>query len=127
MAGTVKSCVPEPELVVWELVGCGELVACGELVERVAVTEGTAAGEWRWVAEAAGVGDDVGVLVSADVGDSPAVPARAPADPPVAAADAMAEGVDPLVPQALKPAPPMTTAMITAGTPYILMLQPSGK
>jgi len=122
----VKLCVPEPELVVWELVGCGELVACGELVERVAVTEGTAAAEWLCVAEAAGVGNDPGVLVGADVGDAPAVPADAPADPPVAA-DATAEGVDPLAPHALRPAPPMTTAMITAGTPYILMLQPSGK
>jgi hypothetical protein len=122
MAGTVKLCVPE--LVVLELVGCGELVACADFVERaeaVAVTEGSAAGECLCVAEAAGVGDDAGVLVSADVGDAPGVPVKAAADPPVAA-DPTAEGADPLAPHAARPTPPMTTAMITAGTRHILML-----
>jgi hypothetical protein len=126
MEGTVKSCVPE--LVVEELVACGELDACGELVvcaEAVAVTVGSAAAECVCVAEAVGVGDDSGVAVSADVGESPGVPANAPADPPVAAADEAAEGFDPAAPHALRPTPPMTTAMITAGTRHILMPQPS--
>lgn len=116
----MKSCVPE--LVVLELVGCGELVACEELVERAeAVTEGSAAAECLCVAEAAGVGDDVGVLVSADVGAAPGVPVKAAADPLVAA-DERAEGSDPVAPHAARATPPMTTAMITAGTRHILML-----
>jgi hypothetical protein len=122
MLGTVKSCVPELVLVE-ELVACGELFG---LAEAVAVTEGLAAAECTCVGEADGVGDDVGVLVSADVGDPPDGPAKA-ADPLGAAADEVAEGVDPLAPHALRPAPQMTAAMITAGTRHILMLLPSGK
>jgi len=117
MLGTVKVFVPE-------LVG--ELVACGELfgrAEAVAVTEGSAAAECTCVGELAGVGDDAGVLVSADVGDAPGVLAEAAADPLVDAAD----GFDPLAPHALRPAPQMMAAMITAGTRHILMLLPSGK
>lgn len=120
MLGTVKLCVPEPAFV-------GELVACGELVERAeAVTEGSADAECLCVGELAGVGDDVGVPVSADVGDAAGVPAKA-ADPLGAAADTVAEGFDPFAPHALRPAPQMTAAMITAGTRHILMLQPSVK
>jgi hypothetical protein len=121
MLGTVKSCVPELVLV-------DELVACGELfgvAEAVAVTEGLAAAECRCVGEADGVGDEV--AVTAAVGDPPDGPARAVGDPPAAAADGTAEGFDPLAPHALRPAPQMTAAMITAGTRHILMLLPSGK
>jgi hypothetical protein len=115
MAGTVKLCVPE--LVLGE-----EGVACGELgcVDAVAVTDGLAAAECLCV----GVGDDPGVSLSADVGAAPGAVAEA-ADPLVTAADGTAEG-DPLAPHAARPAPPMTTTMITAGTRHILMLQPSG-
>ena len=115
MAGTVK--FPAPELVcVEEAVGCGEL-GCEE-----GVTEGEAAG-FVCVCEAAGVGDDPGVLASADVGA--AAGAVAEAEPLVTPADGTAEG-DPLAPHAIRPTPPMATAMITAGTRHILMLQPSG-
>jgi hypothetical protein len=116
MAGTVKSCVPE-------LVFVGELVARGELfglAEAVAVTERLAAAECRCVGEAVGVEDAVGVPANADVGDPPGVAAKA-------VADAAAEGFDPLAPHALRPAPQMTAATITAGTRHILMLLPSVK
>jgi hypothetical protein len=72
------------------------------------------------VGEVAGVGVDTGASVSADVGDDPGAAERA-------AADAMAEGVDPLAAHAVRPAPPMTAAMITAGIRHILMLLPSGE
>jgi hypothetical protein len=123
MAGTVKLCVPE-------LVPVLELVFVGELfgrAEAVAVTEGLAAAECTCVGESAGVGDDAGGLVSADVGDPPDGPAKAADDPLVAGADAVAEGFAPLNPHALRPAPQMTAAMITAGTRHILMLLPSVK
>jgi hypothetical protein len=122
IAGTVKLCVPELVLVE-ELVACGELFGC---VEAVAVTEGLAAAECACVGESAGVGDVVGVAVSADVGDPPDGPAKAVGDPLVAAAEPAAEG-DPLAPHAVRPAPQMTAAMITAGTRRILMLLPSDK
>jgi len=109
--GTVKLPVPE-------LVFVGELFG---RAEAVAVTEGLAAAECSPVGEVDGVGGDAGVPVSADVGDAPGVEAEAAAD--VAAA----EGSDPLAPHALRPAPQMTAAMITAGTRHILMLLPSGK
>jgi hypothetical protein len=120
MLGTVKLCVPELVLVE-ELVARGELFG---LTDAVAVTERLAAADCRCVGEADGVGDDVGVLVSADVG---AAPDGLAADPLVTAAEGSAEGVDPLAPHALRPAPQMTAAMITAGTRHILMLLPSGK
>jgi hypothetical protein len=114
MLGTVKLFVPE-------LVFVGELVARGELFGRAeAVAEGLAAVERTCVGESAGVGEDVGVPVSADVGDAPGVEAKAAADP-------SAEGFDPLAPHALRPAPQMTAATITAGTRHILMLLPSDK
>ena len=123
MAGTVKLWVPEVAPV-GELVACGELVGCAE---AVAVTEGSAAAERLCVGEADGVRDDPGVPVSADVGDAPGTAPEAAADPLVAAADATPGGTDPLAAHAVRPAPPMTTAMITAGTRHVLMLQPSGE
>jgi hypothetical protein len=123
MLGTVKSCVPELVLVE-ELVARGELFG---LAEAVAVTEGLAAAECRCVGEADGVGDAVGVSVTADVGEPPDGPAKAADDPLAAAADGMVEGFDPLAPHALRPAPQMTAATITAGTRHILMLLPSDK
>lgn len=117
MLGTVKVCVPE--LVLEELVACGELGR----TEAVAVAEGLAAAECLRVGELAGVGDDVGVLVNVAVGDPPA---RAD-DPLGAAAGGTVEELDPLAPHALKPAPQITAAMITAGTRHILMLLPSVK
>jgi hypothetical protein len=119
MLGTVKVCVPE--LVLEELVACGELGRTEAVA--VAVAEGLAAAECLRVGELAGVGDDVGVLVNAAVGDPPA---RAD-DPLGAAAGGTVEEFDPLAPHALKPAPQMTAAMITAGTRRILMLLPSVK
>jgi hypothetical protein len=120
MAGTVKLCVPELALV-GELVARGEVVTCGELVgraETVAVTEGLAAAECTCVGEAVGV---------ADVGDDPGVAARAAVEPPEAGAEATVEESDPLAAHAVRPAPPMTAAMITAGTRHILMLLPSSE
>ena len=118
MLGTVNVCVPELELE--ELVARGELVGCAE---AVAVAERLGAAECLRVGELAGVGDDAGVLLNEAVGDPPA---RAD-DPLGAAAGGTVEEVDPLAPHALKPAPQMTAAMITAGTPRILMLLPSVK
>lgn len=117
MLGTVKVCVPE--LVLEELVARGELVGCAE---AVAVAERFGAAECLRVGELAGVGDDAGVLLNEAVGDPPAR-----ADVPLGAAACGVEEVDPLAPHALKPAPQMTAAMITAGTPRILMLLPSVK
>ena len=110
---------PVPELVfAGELVacgevdGCGEGDACGELCGPAkTVIEGIAAAPCLCVWDAAGV---------ADVG----VPAKA-ADPLGPAADVALGGVDPLAAHAVRPAAPTTAAMITAGTPYILMLVPS--
>jgi hypothetical protein len=118
MLGTVNVCVPELELE--ELVACGELVGCAE---AVAVAERLGAAEWVRVGELDAVGDDAGVLVNEAVGDPPA---RAD-DPLGAAAGGTVEEFDPLAPHALKPAPQMTAAMITAGTRRILMLLPSVK
>jgi hypothetical protein len=109
----VKSCVPE--------VGCGVSVV---RAEAVAVPEALAVAERLCVGEVAGV-DDPGVPVSADVGDAPGVVAESAAEPLVAAVEATAEGFDPLAPHAVRPAPPMTAAMITAETRHILMLPPS--
>jgi hypothetical protein len=121
MAGTVK--FPEPVLV-GEVVGCGELFGCAE---AVAVTDGSAAAERLCVGEVVGVRDDPGVPVSADVGDAPGAPSEADANPLAAAADATPGGVDPVAPHAVRPAPPMTAAMITAETRHIPMLLTSDK
>jgi hypothetical protein len=120
MAGTVKSCVPE-------LVFTGELVAGGELAGRagaVAVTEGCAAAGCVWAGDVAAAGDDPAVPVRADVGDAPGVSAEAVAELLAAAAGVTAEGLDPLAAHAVRPAPPMTAAMIKAGTRHLPMLHP---
>jgi hypothetical protein len=110
----VKLPVPEPVLVE-EVVGCGELVECS-----VAGVEGATA-EWVCVCEADGVEDDWGVPVYADVGAAPGVVATV-TDGVVDEVD-----VDPLAAHALRPAPPITTAMITAGTRHILIAPTSGE
>ena len=111
----MKLCVPEAE----ELDEVDELVACGECFRCVGLTEGSAVVECLCFREV--VGDDPGVLVSAEVGDPAGVVATAVGDPFVDAA----EGFGAAVPHAARLAPPTTTAMITAGTRHILMLQPS--
>ena len=111
MAGTVKLCVPDAALV-GELVACEELFGCAE---AVAVPEESAAAERLCLGESDGVGDESGVPVSADVGD-------APGTAPEATADGAAGGADPLAAHAVRPAPPMTAAMITAGTRHIIMM-----
>ena len=108
MAGTVK--FPEPVFV-------GE-VAVEELVGCEAVAGGLVAAECVCVGEAAGVG----VPVYADVGAAPG--AEIVADPLVTDTDGTVEGFDPLPAHPARPAPPMTTATITAGTRHIPMVQP---
>ena len=110
MAGTVKLFVPE-------LVPAGELGGGGGadgVEELFECEEAGAAAECVLV----DVGDDAG---APDAGDDPDGAAEAVGEPPVAA-----EGLDP-VPHAVRPAPPMTAAMITAGTRHILMLLPSAE
>ena len=116
MAGTVKLCVPE-------LGAAAELLEFVGRAEAVAVTEGLAVAECGCDGEVAGVGD---VPAGVDDCDAVGVAAKAVAEPPEAAADA-AEGVDPLAPHAVRPAPPMTAAMITAGTRHILIFVSSAK
>lgn len=119
MAGTVK--LPELALAGELAVERGDAVACVELfglAGDVAVAEGVA--ECRCVGDAVG---DSGVLAGAD-GDDAGVAARAADEPLEAAGVEAAEGFDPLAPQAVRPAPPMTAAMITAVTPWIRMLLP---
>ena len=109
-----------------ELAPDGEVAACGEFFGRVeakAMAKGSAEASCVYV----GVGDDPGVPVCADVGDAPDVVAKADADPPAPAVDAAADGFDPPAEHAVRAAPPMTAAMITAGTRDILMLLPSGE
>jgi hypothetical protein len=117
MAGTMKLSVPE-------LVFAGELVACGEVDACVEVDAcGVLSGPAKTVMEGSAAAPCLCVGDAAGVADDPGVPVKA-ADP-LAAADAAPGGVDPLAAHALRPAAPMTAAMITAGTPYILMLVPS--
>jgi len=113
----VKVCVPE--LVLEE-----ELVAWAEDVARVeflgfteaeAVLDDLAASDFTLVGEAAGDDD---VPVSADVGD-------AAGGSDEAAADTAAVELDPLAAHAVRPAPPMMTAMIAAGTRHFPMPQSS--
>ena len=87
----------------------------------MAVTEGLAAAECRCVGEVVGV---AGASVRADDGDDLGAADKAAAEPPEAAAGATAEEFDPPAAHAVRPAPPMTAAMITAGTRHILMLLP---
>jgi hypothetical protein len=86
----------------------------------VAVTEGSAAAECVLVGEVVGVGDVAGVGVAAGV-------AWVVAAALVIVDDAAAAGFAGLAPHAVRPAPPMTAAMITAGTRHILILLPSGE
>ena len=105
-----------PELVLEE-----ELVACAEDVARVevadfaeAVVDDLAAVECTLVGDAAG--DDEGGSVS--VGD-------AAGGSDEAGADTAAEELDPLAPHAVRPAPPMMTAIIAAGIRHFPMPQSS--
>jgi hypothetical protein len=61
-------------------------------------------------------------VAGADAGADPPAVDTAAAEPPEAGADAASDGVDPVPPHAVRPAPPMIAAMITTGTPRILML-----
>jgi len=117
MAGTVKLSPPELAFVA-EVVACGELFGCAEAVTE---TLGSAAALWVCVGEAAGAEADPGVPVSADVGDAPVGAANAADDPVGAAAGEVVEGFDPVAAHAVRQAPPMTAAMIAAGTRDILM------
>jgi hypothetical protein len=117
MAGTVKLSPPELAFV-GEVVACGELFGCAETVTE---TLGSAAALWVCVGEAAGAEADPGVPVSADVGDAPVGAANAADDPVGAAAGELVGGFDPAAPHAVRQAPPMTAAMIAAGTRDILM------
>ena len=109
----MKLCVPE--LVLEE-----ELVACAEDVARVEVvgfTEAVAVLDDLAAVECTLVGEAEGVLVSADVGDA--------AGGSDEVADTAAEELDPLAPHAVRPAPPMMTAMIAAGIRHFPMPQSS--
>jgi hypothetical protein len=113
--GTVKSCVPE--LVLDDGTLCG--IAAGCVAARVAgsgaalVAGSGAALETSAAAECVLAGDAVGDADDAGVADTDAA-GLADADA-VARAAAAAE-LDALDPQAARPAPPMATAMMTAGT-----------
>jgi hypothetical protein len=112
MAGTVKLCAPEL-VPAGELAGGGVLFGYAEFfVFAEALVEGAAVAEFVPVDEAVGAPD------APDAAD------EAVGEPPEAAPVAAAEGLDPLVPHAVRPAPPMTAAMITAGTRHILILLP---
>ena len=113
MAGTVKLCVPE-----LALVGCGELVVWGELVgcaDAVSVTDGVA--ECLWVGDVDGDWGDVDGSVAEDDG-VPVVGAAA------AELSEAVDGFDPLAPQAVRPAPAMTAAMIRTATRHVLIPLP---
>jgi hypothetical protein len=116
MAGTVKLCVPELVLEE-ELVACAEDVArveVADFAEAVAVLDDLAAVECTLVGDAAG--DDEGGSVS--VGD-------AAGGSDEAGADTAAEELDPLAPHAVRPAPPMMTAIIAAAIRHFPMPQSS--
>jgi hypothetical protein len=116
MAGTVKLCVPELVLEE-ELVGCAEDVARVEVADfAVAVLDDLAAVECTLVGDAAA--DDEGGSVS--VGD-------AAGGSDEAGADTAAEELDPLAPHAVRPAPPMMTAIIAAAIRHFPMPQSSSE
>ena len=115
----MKLCVPE-------LPPAAELVCVAGLVGRaecVAAAEGIVAAERLGVTEAAGVADGAGALGDPGVWDETGAADNVPDEPPEGGADAAAE-FDPVPAHAVRPAPPTTTAMITAGTRHILMLLP---
>jgi hypothetical protein len=110
MAGTVNFTVPPVLPVGGGLAGGAEAVECTGVLEVMGdvVTAACVAG-----AEVAGVEG------GADAGDEPTAVAIAVCE---AGADAAVDGVDPLPPHALRPAPPITAAAtITTGTRRILM------
>jgi hypothetical protein len=116
MAGTVKLTTPPALPVGGVLAGGAEAVECAGVVAVTGdfVTAGcVAAGE-------------VAAVEGGDAGAELAAVATAPTEPPEAGPDAAVDGVDPVPPHALRPAPPMTAAaaMITTGTRRILMPLP---
>jgi len=86
-------------------------VECAELV-ALAEAECDAFAEAEGLLDAVGDGDDDGVSVSEDVGAAAAVAVLA------------ADELEALVPHALRPIPPMATAMMTAGTRHFNILDP---
>jgi len=118
----VKLPLPEPpELdLVAELVGCAETVACADDVARA--DDVTTAG-CVTAADVAGDADVAGAEEGADTGAELPPVARAAAEPPEAGADAAEVPVE-VPPHAVRPAPPMTMAMIATGTRDILILLP---
>ena len=112
----MKLCVPELVLEE-ELVACAEDVArveVADFAEAVAVLDDLA--ECTLVGDAAG--DDEGGSVS--VGD-------AAGGSDEAGADTAAEELDPLAPHAVRPAPPMMTAIIAAAIRHFPMPQSSSE
>jgi hypothetical protein len=110
MAGTVKLTTPPEAPTGGLLVGGAEAVECGGVL--TVTGDGVVA---ACVADA----EVAGVEAGADAGVEPTAVARAD---PEAGVDPAADGVDPLPPHALRPAPPITAAaMITTGTRRILM------
>ena len=100
---------------VGELVARAGAVECAEavgLADRVAVAEGLE------VARCVADGDVAGV----EAGDEPAAVAKADAEPAGTDPAAAGDEPDPDPPHAVRPAPPITTAMITTGTRRIPML-----
>ena len=120
MEGTVKLPLPEPP----ELDFVGELDGCAEAcVEVVARADGVAAAECVTGADVDGAGEVAGAEAGADAGAELPPVAKAAAEPPEAGADAAEVPVE-VPPHAVRPAPPMTMAMIATGTRDILMLLP---
>jgi hypothetical protein len=115
MAGTVKFAVPP------ELPCVGELAGLAEVVERA---RGVAVADDLVTAGCVAAAEVAGVEGGAEAGDEPVAVAKAAAEPPEADADPAVDEVDPVPPHAVRPAPPITTAMITTGTRRILMLLP---
>jgi hypothetical protein len=115
--GTVKSCVPE--LVLDDGTLCG--IGAGCVAARVAgsgaalVAGSGAALETSAAAECVLAGDAVGDADDADAADVADTDAAGLADADAVTRAAAAE-LDALDPQAARPAPPMATAMMTAGT-----------
>jgi len=109
MAGTVKLCVPEPEVA--DFVGVADLV---ERADLVAMGEALCVD----VAEVAGVTDGADSVEGPDGEDGAD---KAVAEPPAVADDAAVGEFPPSPAQAVRPVPATTTAIITAGTRHIRM------
>jgi hypothetical protein len=128
MAGTVKLCVPEAPGVadfvgITDFVGVTDFVGIADLVGRADLV---AKGEALRVAAA----EVAGVMEGADSVESPDGEDgadKAVAEPPAAADDAALGEFPPSPAHAVRPLPPITTAMSTAGTRHIRMVfYPSG-